>query len=83
MKTNLRERLTGYQCFIRPNVHFAPEFSFNCNNLITLLNSMFSKSKQKRQYVFILCPTVSRSFKNHSNELIKKHFLLSMLKTVA
>jgi len=29
MKTNLRERLTRYQCFIRPKVHFAPEFSFN------------------------------------------------------
>jgi len=28
MKTNLRERLTGYQCFIRPKDHFAPEFSF-------------------------------------------------------
>jgi len=22
MKTNLRERLTGYQCFIRPKDHF-------------------------------------------------------------
>jgi len=29
MKTNLRERLTWYQCFIRPKVHFVPEFSFN------------------------------------------------------
>jgi len=28
MKTNLRERLTRYQCFIRPKVHFALEFSF-------------------------------------------------------
>jgi len=28
MKTNLRERLTWYQCFIRPNLHFVPEFSF-------------------------------------------------------
>jgi len=28
MKTNLRERLTGYQSFIRPKVHFALEFSF-------------------------------------------------------
>jgi len=28
MKTNLRERLTRYRCFIRPKVHFAPEFSF-------------------------------------------------------
>jgi len=28
MKTNLRERLTRYQCVIRPMVHFAPEFSF-------------------------------------------------------
>jgi len=30
MKTNLREQLTRYQCFIRPKVHFAPEFSFKC-----------------------------------------------------
>jgi len=30
MKTNFRERLTRYQCFIRPKVHFAPEFSFKC-----------------------------------------------------
>jgi len=29
MKTNLRERLTRYQCVTRPKVHFAPEFSFN------------------------------------------------------
>jgi len=29
MKTDLRERLTMYQCVIRPKVHFAPEFSFN------------------------------------------------------
>jgi len=29
MKTNLREWLIRYQCFIRPKVHFAPEFSFN------------------------------------------------------
>jgi len=29
MKTNIRERLTRYRCFIRPKVHFAPEFSFN------------------------------------------------------
>jgi len=29
MKTNLRERSTWYECFIRPKVHFAPEFSFN------------------------------------------------------
>jgi len=28
MKTNLRERLTMYQCVIRPKVHFTPEFSF-------------------------------------------------------
>jgi len=28
MKTNLREQSTRYQCFIRPKVHFAPEFSF-------------------------------------------------------
>jgi len=28
MKTNLKERLTMYQCVIRPKVHFAPEFSF-------------------------------------------------------
>jgi len=28
MKTNLRKQLTRYQCFIRPKVHFAPEFSF-------------------------------------------------------
>jgi len=25
MKTNLRERLTRYQCVIRPKVHFASE----------------------------------------------------------
>jgi len=31
MKTNLRERLTRYQCVIRPKVHFAPEFSFKVN----------------------------------------------------
>jgi len=29
MKTNLRERSTRYQCFIRPKVHCSPEFSFN------------------------------------------------------
>jgi len=29
MKTNIRERLTMYQCVIRPKVHFVPEFSFN------------------------------------------------------
>jgi len=29
MKTNLREWLTRYQCFVRPKVHFAPDFSFN------------------------------------------------------
>jgi len=29
MKTNLRERLTMYQCVIRPNVYFVLEFSFN------------------------------------------------------
>jgi len=29
MKTNLREWLTRYQCFIRPKVHCSPEFSFN------------------------------------------------------
>jgi len=28
MKTNIRERSTRYQCFIRPKVHFVPEFSF-------------------------------------------------------
>jgi len=28
MKINLRERLTRYQCFIRPKVNFALEFSF-------------------------------------------------------
>jgi len=28
MKTNLRERLTRYQCVIRPKVHFALAFSF-------------------------------------------------------
>jgi len=28
MKTNLRERLTMYQCVIKPKVHFVPEFSF-------------------------------------------------------
>jgi len=28
MKTNLRERLTRYRCFIRPKVHCSPEFSF-------------------------------------------------------
>jgi len=36
MKTNLRERLTRYQCVIRPKgqkVHFMPEMSFN-NNLL-------------------------------------------------
>jgi len=34
MKTNLRERLTMYQCVIKPKVHFAPEFSFNYNHNI-------------------------------------------------
>jgi len=29
MKTNLRERLTMYRCFIRPKVNCSPEFSFN------------------------------------------------------
>jgi len=28
MKTNLRERLTMYQCVIRPKIHFAVEFLF-------------------------------------------------------
>jgi len=28
MKTNLRERLTRYQCVNRPKVHFASDFSF-------------------------------------------------------
>jgi len=28
MKTNLRERLTRYQCVIRPKVNFVPELSF-------------------------------------------------------
>jgi len=28
MKANLREPLTRYQCFIRPKVNFALEFSF-------------------------------------------------------
>jgi len=29
MKTNLREQLTRYRCFIRPKIHCSPEFSFN------------------------------------------------------
>jgi len=32
MKTNLRERLTRCRCFIRPKVHFAPEFSWTKDN---------------------------------------------------
>jgi len=40
MKTNLRERLTRYRCFIRPKVHFSPEFSFNKNKQ--------NKTKQKK-----------------------------------
>jgi len=37
MKTNLRERLTRYRCFIRPKAHLAPEFSFNDNvDLVTM-----------------------------------------------
>jgi len=27
MKADLSERLTRYQCVIKPNDHFAPEFS--------------------------------------------------------
>jgi len=33
MKTNLREWLTRYRCFIRPKVHFAPKFSFNITSI--------------------------------------------------
>jgi len=36
MKTNLRERLTRYQCVNRPKVHFAPEFSFKFEPLQSL-----------------------------------------------
>jgi len=37
MKTNLRERLTRYQCVIRPKVHFAPELSFKARHYQCLL----------------------------------------------
>jgi len=36
MKTNLRERLTRYQSFIRPKVRFVPEFSFKWFHFIPL-----------------------------------------------
>jgi len=42
MKTNLRERLTRYQCviiIIRPKVHFAPEFSFIATQVKYLFSS--------------------------------------------
>jgi len=39
MKTTLRERLTMYQCVIRPKVHFAPEFSFN-NCVVIVYNNI-------------------------------------------
>jgi len=42
MKTNLRERLTRYQCFLRPKVHFAQEFSFNAYG---------EKTKDMKSYV--------------------------------
>jgi len=37
MKTNFRERLTMYRCFIRPKVHCSPEFSFNTVTFAVML----------------------------------------------
>jgi len=50
MKTNLRERLTRYRCFIRPKVHFALEFSFKCPN----------KASQRRQWQGTQTPSSDR-----------------------
>jgi len=41
MKTNLRERLTWYRCFIRPKVHCSPEFSFKT---LFLFDQNYSKT---------------------------------------
>jgi len=40
-KSNLREWLTRYQCFIRPKVPFAPEFSFNSDHYLLADDSWF------------------------------------------
>jgi len=66
MKTNLRERLTMYQCFITPKVHFAPEFSFNFATDIRILSAEpmvncatvfpFGKSINKKMVIlFMYC----------------------------
>jgi len=45
MKANLRERLNRYQCFIRPKVHFTPEFSFNIQQPIAPVLSVMILQK--------------------------------------
>jgi len=62
MKTNLREGLTRYRCFIRPKVHFAPEFSFNYKQIIcvetvtiyfqdSLINKKFKRTEFDKSFV--------------------------------
>jgi len=43
MKTNLRERVTRYRCFIRPKVHFAPEFSLSMHTVHVTNISLLSE----------------------------------------
>jgi len=56
MKTNLRERLTRYQSFIRPKVHFAPEFSFNgCRIWSCKIRHYYVLICTISQYILVIC----------------------------
>jgi len=52
MKTNLRERLTRYQCVITPKVHFAPELGFKFRCRVSYISSYWQfELEGKQEYV--------------------------------
>jgi len=86
MKTNLRERLTRYRCFIRPKVHFAPEFSFKgiIHPKMKTTSNLYAFSsfvKDKFTKCSLLCTTKAYSNQLSSFKSVKKEVKVNLLKT--